>query len=151
MTKELVILIAEDDMGHFVLTKNYLKRMGIRNEIIRLADGQETLDFLNKAGPMKHTHRHKQYVLLLDIRMPKIDGIEILEKIKESAELLKVPVVMLTTSENPHHIQRCYSLGCHSYIVKPVKYSSYLEAMRQVGLYPSMVSDGVVLIKKQTA
>lgn len=151
MTKELVILIAEDDMGHFVLTKNYLKRMGIRNEIIRLADGQETLDFLSKSGPMKHTHRHKQYVLLLDIRMPKIDGIEILEKIKESAELLKVPVVMLTTSENPHHIQRCYSLGCHSYIVKPVKYSSYLEAMRQVGLYPSMVSDGVVLIKKQTA
>ena len=151
MRKELVILIAEDDKGHFILTKNYLKRMGIRNQIIRLADGQETLDFLQKNGPMKHSHRNRQYVLLLDIRMPKVDGIEILEQIKKSAGLMNVPVVMLTTSENPHHIQRCYSLGCHSYIVKPVKYSSYLEAMRQVGLYPSMVNDGVLLIKKHIA
>ena len=88
----------------------------------------------------------KQYVLMLDIRMPGVDGIEILKVIQSDERLSDTPVIMLTTTDNPHEIERCYKLGCSAYIVKPVKYNTYIEAMRKVGLYPSIVADGVKLV-----
>ena len=146
MRKEVVIIIAEDDIGHFVLTRKYLKSLGIRNEIIRLADGEETLDFFYMRNGNMEMDPKKQYVLMLDIRMPGVDGIEILKVIQSDERLSETPVIMLTTTDNPHEIERCYKLGCSAYIVKPVKYSTYIEAMRKVGLYPSIVADGVKLV-----
>jgi CheY-like chemotaxis protein len=139
MKKEGVILIAEDDKGHFELIKRSLRRVGICNEILRLADGQQTLDFLFIKGDGPKRQNNREYLLLLDIRMPKIDGVEVLEKIKQDPELKKVPVIMLTTTDNPDTIERCHSLGCSIYVVKPVEYESFTDAVRKIGLFLSVV------------
>jgi len=112
----ITILMAEDDAGHYTLTKNFLRECGITNEILWFEDGQAILDFLY--GPDFKKEGGK-YVLLLDIRMPKVDGIQVLEKIKKDPELENVYVIMLTTSEDQELANRCYSLGCQAHIVKP--------------------------------
>jgi len=139
MKKEGVILIAEDDDGHFELIKKSLQRAGICNEILRLADGQQTLDFLFIKGDGPKRQNNREYLLLLDIRMPKINGVEVLEKIKQDAELKKVPVIMLTITDDPDTIERCHSLGCSIYIVKPVGHESFTDAVQKIGLFLSVV------------
>jgi CheY-like chemotaxis protein len=139
MKKEGVILIAEDDVGHFELIKRSLQRAGVCNEILRFADGQETLDFLFVKGDGPKREPDKEYLLLLDIRMPKIDGVEVLEKVKNNPELKKIPVIMLTTTDDPRTIERCHNLGCSIYIVKPVEYQDLADAVRKVGLLLSVV------------
>ncbi len=139
MNKEGVILIAEDDEGHFELIKRTLQRAGVCNEILRLADGQETLDFLFIKGDGPKREPNREYLLLLDIRMPKIDGVEVLEKIKQDLELKKIPIIMLTTTDDPITIERCHGLGCSVYIVKPVEYEDFTDAVRKIGLFLSVV------------
>ncbi len=112
----MTILIAEDDRGHYLLTKNYLHEVGIRNKILWFEDGQAILDFLNS----EHFQREGQrYILLLDIRMPKADGMEVLEKIKQNSAFDNIFVIMLTTSEDQEQARRCYTLGCDAHIIKP--------------------------------
>ncbi|MHC4394568.1 MAG: response regulator [Planctomycetota bacterium] len=139
MKKEGVILIAEDDEGHFTLIKKGLQQAGICNEILRLADGQETLDFLFIKGDGPKRQPDKEYLLLLDIRMPKIDGIGVLEKIKQNEDLKKIPVIMLTVADDPRTIERCHNLGCSVYIVKPTEYNDFTDAVKKVGLFISFV------------
>jgi CheY-like chemotaxis protein len=139
MNKEGVILIAEDDEGHYELIKRSLQRAGVCNEILWFANGQETLDFLFIRGEGPKRQPDKEYILLLDIRMPKIDGVQVLERIKRDPELKKIPVIMLTTTDDPRMVERCHGLGCSVYIVKPVEYQSFEEAVRKVGLLLSEV------------
>lgn len=139
MKKEGVILIAEDDEEHFELIEKSLRHGGIRNEMLRFADGQETLDFLFVKGDGPKREHNREYLLLLDIRMPKINGVEVLEKIKQDAELKRIPVIMLTITDDPHTIERCYRLGCSMYMVKPVEYESFVDAVRKIGLFLSVV------------
>jgi len=139
MNKEGVILIAEDDEGHFELIKRTLQRAGVCNEILRFANGQETLDFLFIKGDGPTREPNKKYLLLLDIRMPKIDGIEVLDKIKQDTDLKKIPVIMLTTTDDPPTIERCHDLGCSVYIVKPVEYEDFSDAVHKIGLFLSVV------------
>jgi len=139
MKKEGVILIAEDDEGHFELIKRSLQRAGVCNQILRFADGQETLDFLFVRGDGPKRESDKEYLLLLDIRMPKIDGVEVLEEVKKDPELKKIPVIMLTTTDDPRTVERCHKLGCSVYIVKPVEYQDFADAVRKVGLLLSVV------------
>jgi len=139
MNKEGVILIAEDDDGHYALIRKSLMRVGICNEILRFADGQETLDFLFVKGEGQKREPNTEYLLLLDIRMPKINGIEVLEKVKEDKELKKLPVIVLTTTDDPHTIEKCHELGCSVYIVKPVEYESFSDAVSKIGLFLSVV------------
>jgi len=121
MREDIVILIAEDDQGHFVLAKHCLRRGGIANDIIWLQDGQKTLDFLFGLGDGGNERpRDGRYVLLLDIRMPKLDGIEILRQVKSDKELKDIPVIVVTTSDSAFNIDLCRSLGCDGYIVKPI-------------------------------
>jgi len=148
MSKDVVILIAEDNEGHFVLTKNYLGRMGVRNEMIWLADGQATIDYLNENACGARRDYSREFVLILDIEMPKVDGEQVLVQMRSDEELCEVPVIMLTCTSNPSEIERYHELGCNAYIVKPVKYSSYLDAMKKVGMFPSSVSGGVKLVRK---
>ena len=147
MKKEIVILNAEDDLGHFIILRNYLVKNGIQNEIVHLRDGRQTLDFLFGTGP-KDRDRQRHYLLLLDIRMPKVNGIEILTAIREDDELKDLPVVIVSTSENDEDMAKCRKLGCNSYIIKPIKYASYIEAIKKVGVFPSLTSEGVMLLKK---
>lgn len=117
MEKNVIILIAEDDMGHFILAKRRIRSFGVSSEIIHFSDGQLVSDFL-KANCIDD-HENK-YLLLLDIRMPKIDGIEILEFVKKHPDLKSMPVVIVTTSDNPLNVLRCRQLNCDGYIIKPI-------------------------------
>jgi CheY-like chemotaxis protein len=135
MKKEVTLLIAEDDEGHAALIRKNLQRAGIHNEIVRFADGQEAIDFLFARGKGPHRKPGAAYVLLLDIRMPKVDGVEVLRRIKADPELAKLPVVMLTTTDDPREIEKCHAMGCSSYIAKPIDYDNFVYAIRQLGLF----------------
>ena len=135
MKKEVTLLIAEDDEGHAALIRKNLQRAGIHNEIIRFADGQEAIDFLFARGEGPHRKPGSAYVLLLDIRMPKVDGVEVLRRIKADPGLSKLPVVMLTTTDDPREIEKCHAMGCSSYIAKPIDYDKFVYSIRQLGLF----------------
>jgi len=140
MKKEVVILIAEDDEGHAALIKKNLKRAGISNEIVHFKDGAEALDFLvgsNGGGP--HRKPNVAYMLLLDIRMPKVDGVEVLRQVKGHEELRKMPVIMITTTDDPREVENCHTLGCSNYITKPIDYEKFVESIRQLGLFLMVV------------
>jgi CheY-like chemotaxis protein len=139
MTREVVILIADDDAGHARLIEKNLQRAGLHNILIRFENGQEILDFLLCRGSGPHRARDTSYLLLLDIRMPKVDGIDVLRQLKADPELRKIPVSMLTTTDDPREVARCHELGCNNYIVKPVDYDKFADAIRNIGLFMSVV------------
>jgi CheY-like chemotaxis protein len=138
-TKEVVIIIADDDSGHVRLIEKNLNHVGLHNPVQRCENGQEVLDFLFRLGPGPHRKNDTAYLLMLDIRMPKVDGVEALRQIKEDPTLRKLPVIMLTTTDDPREIERCHLLGCNSYIVKPVDYDSFAAAIAQLGMFVSLV------------
>lgn len=131
MKDTTVILIAEDDSGHFVLAKRCLRNAGFKNEVLRFVDGENLLDFL-----MGRTEGHvydsrKKYILLLDIRMPKADGIEILQTVKANSDWSNIPVIIITTSDASANILRCRALGCDGYVIKPLG-ENLIEAIKAV-------------------
>ncbi|HWH69388.1 MAG TPA: response regulator [Candidatus Sulfotelmatobacter sp.] len=138
-TREVIILIAEDDAGHARLIQKNLSRAGLHNPIERFDNGQAVLDFLFQRGPGPRRSPDTPYLLLLDIRMPQVDGVEVLRQIKQDPELRKIPVIMLTTTDDPREVERCHAIGCASYIVKPVDYDKFAEAIKSLGLYISLV------------
>jgi len=139
MNPEVIILVAEDDEGHAGLIRKNLCRAGITNEILHFCDGQEILDFLFGHAGVSHMQPGKSYILLLDICMPKVDGIEVLRQIKSDPELKKLPVIIITTTDDPDEIDRCHKLGCNNYLTKPVDYEEFVRAVRQLGLFLSAV------------
>ena len=139
MTRDVIILIADDDAGHARLIEKNLSRAGLMNKILRFEDGQQILDFLFQRGDGPKRSSDAAYFILLDIRMPKVDGVEVLRQLKADPELRKIPVSMLTTTDDPREVERCHGLGCNNYIVKPVDYDKFSEAIRQLGLFVSLV------------
>jgi CheY-like chemotaxis protein len=137
--KEMVILIAEDDDGHAELIKEGLEDYGISNQIIRFSDGEQAWDFLSGAGENFVRDKNKNYLLLLDINMPKMDGIEVLKKMKSDKELKEIPVVMLTTTDDPREVESCYRNGCNIYITKPVEFIKFTETLRRLSLFIQIV------------
>ena len=139
MKEEVVVLIVEDDDGHARLIEKNLRRASITNEMLRFADGQQILDFLFRRGEGRQREDCAPYLLLLDIRIPKIDGVEVLRQIKQDEELRKIPVIMLTTTDDPLEVDACHRLGCSHYIVKPVEYDKFSAALGQLGLFLKIV------------
>ena len=137
--KQLVIIITEDDDGHAELIKDGLRKSGICNELIRFEDGQELWDFF-KAKDGKKLNDDNAYLLLLDINMPRMDGIEVLSRMKNDDNLRKIPVIMLTTTDDKREIERCYQLGCSVYITKPVDFAEFSERLKRLGLFLQIVS-----------
>ncbi|KPK01572.1 MAG: chemotaxis protein CheY [Nitrospira bacterium SG8_35_4] len=135
MTKEPVIILAEDDAGHAGLIINSLKRSGITNTLLHFEDGEDTLNFLFRRGDGPHREDGVSYILLLDIRMPVIDGIEVMRQVKQDEELSEIPIIMVTTTEDPVEMARCWNLGCHNYFVKPVGFEKFSQTMEQLGKY----------------
>jgi CheY-like chemotaxis protein len=133
------ILIVEDDDGHAILVRESLEGAGLRNPIEHFRDGQAVLDFLYRRDPARARDPKKNYLMLLDIRMPKVDGIEVLRRIKADRDLHKLPVIMLTTTDDPREVERCHELGCNVYIQKPVDFEKFAEAMRRLGLFMSLL------------
>ena len=133
MKEDTVILIAEDDAGHFALVKKNLWRSCVSNSFLHFRDGQEVLDFLFMRGDGPQMTSNTSYLLLLDIRMPKVDGLEVLREIKKHPELKKIPVVMLTTTDSPREVEGCHDLGCSFYIIKPSNYNEFMSSVECLG------------------
>ncbi|BCA60150.1 response regulator [Sphingomonas sp. HMP6] len=136
--KTVSIVMIEDDEGHARLIEKNIRRAGISNHITHFTDGTTALDYLFNAadGPQ----RNGPALVLLDLNLPDMSGTDILTKIKAAdGPLRRTPVVVLTTTDDKVEIQRCYDLGCNVYITKPVNYESFAQAIRQLGLFLSVI------------
>ena len=133
----VTIVMIEDDEGHARLIERNIRRAGITNEIRHFADGGTALDFLfkDRQGPLLNGPS----LILLDLNLPDMSGTSILERIKSEPGLKRTPVVVLTTTDDKVEIQRCYDLGCNVYITKPVNYESFADAIRQLGLFLTVI------------
>jgi CheY-like chemotaxis protein len=125
------ILIVDDDEGHAILIRQNLEGAGLANRIEHFRDGQAILDFFFYRRDLAN----ETYLVLLDIRMPKVDGIEVLRRLKAEPKFRTLPVIMLTTTEDSREVERCHQLGCSVYIQKPVDYDRFAEAIRRIGLF----------------
>ena len=135
---DTVILIAEDDAGHYELIKRNLWRSCVEHEMLHFRNGQELLDFLHADPEAVGQKKSSRYFILLDIRMPKVDGIEVLRQIKEDQKLKKIPVIMLTTTDETAEIEKCYSMGCSFYMAKPPDYGKFMKAVENLGRFLSL-------------
>jgi CheY-like chemotaxis protein len=130
------ILFAEDSLDDAALTIRALKRSGFTNKLFHVKDGAEALDFFYCKGDYEtRDNTEKPKLILLDLKMPKISGLQVLEKIKSDPSLKSVPVVILTSSKENPDIEKCYALGANSYIVKPVDSDNFFNAIKDIGLY----------------
>lgn len=143
MSDKSIILIAEDDAGHFELVKRNLWRSCAGCEIEHFKDGQEILDYLFDPSETFGRRDGNRYVLLLDIRMPKVDGHEVLKRIKGDCTMKSIPVIMLTTTDDETEIRNCYELGCNFYIVKPADYNKFMQTVSNLGGLLSLKGFGV--------
>ena len=134
----LTILLAEDDKGHAALMKKNLWRICVDSQIIHFPDGQRLLDYLTGHSKNPEAFQTGKYILLLDIKMPVSNGIDSLLTIKKNPRLNKMPVIMLTTTDNPAEIDLCYEMGCFSYIVKPSDYNKFMETLEYLGAFLSL-------------
>ena len=139
MEKEVTILIAEDDEGHALLIKKNLKRAGITNDIMHFNDGDGVLNFLFKKEEYSNRKSKGAYLLLLDISMPRVNGTDVLKEIKKDKTLRKMPVIMITTTDDPREIDACHNLGCNNYITKPVDYEQFVNVIMHLGLFIKIV------------
>lgn len=130
MRDAVTVLIAEDDDGHAELVRAQLLEAGIRNPYRRFRDGMELWSFLDVEG-----RKGGAYLVLLDIRMPRMDGVEALRRIKDDPELSTIPIIMLTTTDDPREIEECYHLGCNCYVTKPVEFRAFTETLKRLGLF----------------
>ena len=139
MDKPVTIIMIEDDEGHARLIERNVRRSGVNNEIMPFANGTAAINYLFGADGTGVVHRGRALLILLDLNLPDMSGIDILRRIKESKYLKCAPVVVLTTTDDSHEIKRCYELGCNVYITKPVNYENFANAIRQLGLFFSVI------------
>jgi CheY-like chemotaxis protein len=135
----VTILLVEDDPGHALLIEKNLRRSGIANDILSLDNGQKAVDFLLKQGDYQDDRHPAPLLILLDLNLPVLDGYQVLKIIKGDARTRQIPVVVLTTTDTSHEVARCYELGCNVYVAKPVDYGQFSEAIRNLGLFLSIV------------
>ena len=126
------VLLAEDDEGHATLVRRNLRRAGLESELVHLRDGQELLDYLHQRAPWGGRAAHESVVMILDLNMPRLGGFEVLERLKQDADAARIPVFVLTTTDNALEIDRCYDLGAAVCLVKPVDYGAFSEMVRRV-------------------
>jgi CheY-like chemotaxis protein len=133
------IIMIEDDEGHARLIERNIRRAGVNNPITAFRDGTSALAHLLGADGTGATHAGKPLLILLDLNLPDMTGIDILAQVKANAHLRRSPVVVLTTTDDQREIQRCYDLGCNVYVTKPVNYEGFSNAIRQLGLFFSVM------------
>ncbi|WP_454288449.1 response regulator [Rhizobium arsenicireducens] len=137
--KEVTIVMVEDDEGHARLIEKNVRRAGVNNEIIPFANGTEALDFILGKDRSGTVSIDRYLLILLDLNLPDMSGTDILEKVKSNPHTRRLPVVILTTTDDEREIQRCYDLGANVYITKPVDYDNFANAIRQLGLFFSVM------------
>jgi CheY-like chemotaxis protein len=139
MSMPVTIVMIEDDEGHARLIERNIRRSGINNQILPFTNGTAATRYLFGGDGSGFEHRGEALLILLDLNLPYMTGIEILRKVKENKYLKSTPVVVLTTTDDSVEIKRCYELGCNVYITKPVNYESFANAIRQLGLFFSVI------------
>ena len=139
MNKPVTIIMVEDDEGHARLIERNIRRSGVNNEIVPFSSGTAAVNYLLGSDGSGIDHKGKALLILLDLNLPDMSGIDILRRVKESRHLKCAPVVVLTTTDDSHEIKRCYELGCNVYITKPVNYENFANAIRQLGLFFSVI------------
>lgn len=137
--KEVTIVMIEDDEGHGRLIEKNIRRAGVSNEIQSFEDGKRALDYIFGEDRSGNVSADRCLLVLLDLNLPDMSGTEILQQIKENAKTRHLPVVILTTTDDEMEIQRCYDLGANVYITKPVDYEGFANAIRQLGLFFSVM------------
>jgi CheY-like chemotaxis protein len=137
--REVTIVMVEDDEGHARLIEKNVRRAGVNNPIIPFVNGNEALDYILGEDRSGDVSVDRYLLILLDLNLPDMSGIDILEKVKSNAHTKRLPVVILTTTDDEREIQRCYDLGANVYITKPVDYDSFANAIRQLGLFFSVM------------
>jgi CheY-like chemotaxis protein len=139
MSDHVTIIMIEDDEGHARLIEKNIRRAGVSNEIIPFSNGTDAIKFLLGLDGTGVASKGKALLILLDLNLPDMTGIDILRRVKENEHLKRSPVVVLTTTDDAKEIQRCYDLGCNVYITKPVNYENFANAIRQLGLFFSVI------------
>lgn len=139
-THPVTLLLVEDDPGHARLIEKNLRRANILNPIVLLTDGQQAVDYLFHEGPYASGAHAAPLLMLLDLNLPVLDGYQVLQRIKNDERTKRILTVILTTTDNPHEVAKCYELGCNVYVTKPVEYEQFSEAIRKLGLFLSIVN-----------
>ena len=137
--KEVTIVMVEDDEGHARLIEKNVRRAGVNNEIVPFTNGTDALDFILGKDRSGQVSQDRYLLILLDLNLPDMSGTDILEKVKSNPHTRRLPVVILTTTDDEREIQRCYDLGANVYITKPVDYDNFANAIRQLGLFFSVM------------
>lgn len=135
----VTILLVEDDPGHARLIEINLRRANITNPIINVNDGQKAVDYLFSQGAYADQKLPSQLLVLLDLNLPVLDGYQVLQRMKADPHKMTIPVIILTTADDPLEIAHCYELGCNVYVTKPVNYEQFSEAVMKLGLFLSIV------------
>ena len=139
MTNPVTIVMIEDDEGHARLIERNIRRSGVNNEIVPFTNGTDAMAYLLGNDAAGVQRKGEALLILLDLNLPDMTGIDILRQIKENKYLKASPVVVLTTTDDSQEIKRCYELGCNVYITKPVNYENFANAIRQLGLFFSVI------------
>lgn len=137
--KPVSIVMIEDDEGHARLIEKNIRRAGVNNEIIPFQNGTDALAFLFGADGTGEASSRRQLLILLDLNLPDMAGVDILERVKANQHTRRSPVIVLTTTDDSREIQRCYDLGANVYITKPVDYEGFANAIKQLGLFFSVM------------
>jgi CheY-like chemotaxis protein len=131
------LVMIEDDEGHARLIEKNLRRAGIGNQLTHLGDGNKAIDYF--FGPESSAQRNQKTLVLLDLNLPQVDGYEVLKRLKNDENTRSIPVIIVTTTDNPREINRCYDLGCNVYVTKPVEYEMFSDAICKLGLMLAVV------------
>lgn len=138
--QSILILLIEDDEGHRLLIRENLRAGGIVNEVVEIPDGQQALDYLARRGPFQDPQSSpRPGLILLDLKLPKVDGLTVLNTVKTTPTLRAIPVLMLTSTDDQQEVNRCYALGANSYVVKPIRYDEFQARIKALGLFLDIV------------
>ena len=138
--RPVTILLVEDDDGHARLLERNLRRGGMVNRLMRVSDGQEAVDYVSHAGAYQDAEQFPlPGVVLLDVRMPRLDGFEVLSRFKGDPRLMRIPVIMLTSTDNQKEIDRAYQMGANGYVVKPVGIESLVDRVVKLGMFIEVI------------
>jgi CheY-like chemotaxis protein len=141
MTTLARILIVEDDPNDVELTLTALGEYNLANEVVVTRDGQEALDYLHRRGQYSNRPQENPAVILLDLKLPKVDGLEVLQQIKSDERLNMVPVIVLTSSHQEKDVMRSYKLGVNAYVVKPVDFHEFVNAVKELGVFWAVINE----------
>lgn len=141
MLKLKKILLVEDSYNDIELTLEALSEQSLGNRVEVVNDGVEAMEYLLYLGKYREREKENPAVILLDIKMPRMDGIELLQELKKNAELKTIPIVMLTSSREEPDLKKCYELGVNAYVVKPVYFKDFFDAVKQVGIFWAILNE----------